>query len=120
MAFNIVALLLLMIHKTRTNMFTLTIACVLGFVGIWIERVIGMVVPGFIPTPLGEVFEYAPTMREIGVSVGIYALGALVFTILAKGGIAIELGMVGAKKPSEAVRKARDGDLGGQATSSPN
>jgi Ni/Fe-hydrogenase subunit HybB-like protein len=117
LAFNVIALLLLMVHKTRTNMVTLSIACILGFVGIWIEKGMGMVVPGFIPTPLGEVFEYAPTMRELGVSVGIYALGAFVFTVLAKGGIAIELGTVGAKKPSEAVLRAREAELGNQAPS---
>ena len=50
--------------------------------------------PGFIPTPLGEVFECTPTMRELAVSVGIWALGALEFTLLAKASIAIELGQV--------------------------
>lgn len=106
LAFNVVAVILLMVHKTRRNMITLNIACVLGFLGIWIEKGMGMVVPGFIPTPLGEVFEYAPTLRELGVSVGIYALGAFAFTILAKGGIAIELGQVGAGQRSETVKKA--------------
>jgi molybdopterin-containing oxidoreductase family membrane subunit len=79
-------------------MITLNIACVLGFIGIWIEKGMGLVVTGFIPTPLGEIFEYAPTARELGVSIGIYAMGALVFTLLAKAGIAIELGHVGAGK----------------------
>lgn len=94
LTFNITAVILLMIHKTRTNMFTLNIACVLGFTGIWIEKGMGLVVTGFIPSPLGEIFEYTPTLQELGVSAGIYALGAFVFTILAKGGIAIELGHV--------------------------
>jgi molybdopterin-containing oxidoreductase family membrane subunit len=98
LAFNLVAALLLMVHRTRTNMVTLNIACVLGFIGIWIEKGMGLVVTGFIPTPLGEIFEYAPTARELGVSIGIYAMGALVFTLLAKAGIAIELGHVGAGK----------------------
>ena len=79
-------------------MFTLNIACVLGFIGIWIEKGMGLIVTGFIPTPLGEIFEYTPTLREIGVSVGIYALGAFVFTILAKVAIEIELGRIGKYK----------------------
>jgi molybdopterin-containing oxidoreductase family membrane subunit len=95
---NLMALVLLMIHKTRNNMFTLLIACILGFVGIWIEKGMGLVVTGFIPTPLGEIFEYTPTMLELGVSVGIYALGAFVFTILAKVAIAVELGRMGKHK----------------------
>jgi len=54
----------------------------------------GMVVPGFIPTPLGEVFEYTPTAVEMGVAIGVWALGALAFTVLAKAGIAFERGEV--------------------------
>ncbi len=100
---NVTALILLMFHKTRKNMFTLNIACVLGFIGIWIEKGMGLVVTGFIPTPLGEIFEYSPTLKELGVSVGIYAMGCLVFTILAKAAIAIEMGQTGVYKKSQAV-----------------
>ena len=70
-------------------------------------------VTGFIPSPLGEIFEYSPTLKEIGVSVGIYALGAFVFTILAKGGIAIELGHIrqpavsGSDTPGQAKSQKR-------------
>ncbi len=60
----------------------------------------GLIVTGFIPTPLGEIFEYTPTMLELGVSVGIYALGAFVFTILVKVAIAVELGYMGKHKPT--------------------
>ncbi|MEZ5581736.1 MAG: hypothetical protein R3F37_02185 [Candidatus Competibacteraceae bacterium] len=34
-----------------------------GFMGIWIEKGMGLVVPGFIPTPLGEIFEYPDHQR---------------------------------------------------------
>ena len=91
---NLVAVVLLSVHRWRRATLTLNIACGLAFVGIWIEKGMGLVVPGFIPTPLGEVFEYSPTWRELGVSVGIWAIGALVFTLLAKASIAIELGRV--------------------------
>ena len=94
LALNVVAVLLLSVHRTRRWMPTLNLACALTFVGIWIEKGMGLVVPGFIPTPLGEVFEYTPTLREIIISVGIWAFGALVFTLLAKASIAIELGRV--------------------------
>ena len=95
---NIVAVLILMVHKTRNNMITLNIACLLGFVGIWIEKGLGLVVPGFIPTPLGEIYEYAPTTPELIISLGIWAMGLLVFTVLAKAGIAVALGHVGKAK----------------------
>jgi hypothetical protein len=76
-------------------------ACVLAFFGIWIEKGMGFVVPGFIPTPLGEVFEYSPTALELILSAGIWATGILVFTLLARASIAISLGEVGAG-PAEA------------------
>ncbi len=110
LVFNLIALTLLMIHKTRTNMITLNIACTLGFVGIWIEKGMGLVVTGFIPTPLGEIFEYTPTLKELGISVGIYALGAFVFTILARAGIAIQLGHVGKGMPQVVGSAAKVGE----------
>jgi molybdopterin-containing oxidoreductase family membrane subunit len=91
---NVAALTILMINPLRRRLATLNLACVLAIVGIWIEKGMGLVVPGFIPTPLGEVFEYSPSAVELAVSVGIWAFGALVFTLLAKSSIAIELGHV--------------------------
>ena len=63
---NLVAVVLLSIHRTRRAPLTLNIACGLAFAGIWIEKGMGLVVPGFIPTPLGEVFEYTPTAARAG------------------------------------------------------
>ena len=91
---NVLAVLILSIHPLRRNARLLPLACVCGFVGIWLEKGMGLVVPGFIPTPLGEVFEYTPTLLELCVAAGIWALGMLVFTLLAKASIAIESGAV--------------------------
>jgi molybdopterin-containing oxidoreductase family membrane subunit len=91
---NIVAVTILSINPLRRRRTTLNIACGLAFAGIWIEKGMGLVVPGFIPTPLGEVFEYTPTLQELLVALGIWAFGALVFTLLAKASIAIETGKV--------------------------
>ena len=81
-----------MIHPLRRKTLTLNIACVLTFIGIWIEKGMGLVIPGFIPTPLGEIFEYVPTSVELSVAAAIWAFGALIFTLLAKAVIAIEQG----------------------------
>jgi molybdopterin-containing oxidoreductase family membrane subunit len=94
LVFNLAAVVLLSFHATRRRTLTLNIACGLAFVGIWIEKGMGLVVPGFIPTPLGEVFEYTPTVRELLVAFGIWAFAAIVFTLLAKASIGIELGRV--------------------------
>ena len=65
---NLIAVVILMIHPMRQKTVLLNIACVLAFVGIWIEKGMGLVIPGFIPTPLGEIFEYTPTTVELGVA----------------------------------------------------
>ncbi len=96
---NVVAVIILMINPLRKDLRYLNVACVLAFLGIWIEKGMGLVVPGFVPTPLGEIFEYVPTVVELSVAAGIWAFGVLVFTLLAKAVIAIEQGHL--KKPSE-------------------
>ncbi len=93
-ALNLVAVTILSIHPLRRRMLTLNIACACGFLGIWLEKGMGLVIPGFIPTPLGEIFEYVPTAQEFTIAIGIWAFGFLVFTLLAKASIAIELGKV--------------------------
>jgi molybdopterin-containing oxidoreductase family membrane subunit len=92
LALNVVAVVILSVRRYRRSSTLLNLACVLAFTGIWLEKGMGTVIPGFIPTPLGEVFEYTPTAIELGVSVGIWAMCALVFTVLAKAGIALERG----------------------------
>lgn len=89
LAMNVVAVVILSIHALRRRTSTLNLACGLVFVGIWIEKGMGLVVPGYIPSPLGEVFEYTPTAIELGIAAGIWALGMLVFTLLAKASIAL-------------------------------
>ena len=91
---NLVAVVILSVHRLRQTPRLLNLACGLAFVGIWIEKGMGLVVPGFIPTPLGEVFEYSPTVTELLVSLGIWALGAMVFTVLAKATLAVQTGRV--------------------------
>lgn len=105
LAMNIAALIILMIHPLRNNMKFLTIACVLGFVGIWLEKGMGLVVPGFIPTTLGEVFEYTPTAVEIYVGMAIWAFGILVFSLLSKAAIAVETGTIRDPRLSDAEHR---------------
>ncbi len=88
--FDLTAGFLLLIPKTRYNLTTLNIACILAFVGIWIEKGMGLIIPGFIPTPIGEIWEYYPTMPEIVITLAVWALGFFVYTLLLKVAIAIE------------------------------
>ena len=90
----LVAFVMFLIPGVRTNYKLLPIACVLGFGGIWVEKGMGLIVPGFIPTPIGEVTEYYPTFIEIMMSIGLWAMGFFILTILLKGAIGILVGDV--------------------------
>jgi len=87
-----VATLIGSLHPLRRRLLTLNIACVLTIVGVWIEKGMGLVVPGFVPTPIGEIYEYAPSVGEIAIAAGIWGIGLLVFTLLAKVAVLIGRG----------------------------
>ena len=89
---NVLATVTLTFHKLRTNRFFLYPACFLLFIGVAIEKGMGLIVPGFIPSPLGEIVEYTPSWVELCVTVGIWALGLFIFTILVRVAIPIEQG----------------------------
>ena len=59
-------------------------ACAAVFVAIWIEKGMGLIVPAFVPSPLGELVEYAPTRDEVLVCLGIWAFGLLLYTIFVR------------------------------------
>jgi molybdopterin-containing oxidoreductase family membrane subunit len=54
------------------------------FISIWIEKGMGLVVTGFIPSPLDQVTEYMPTIPEISITFGVYGIGFLILSILYK------------------------------------
>ncbi|MGZ8446348.1 MAG: sulfate reduction electron transfer complex DsrMKJOP subunit DsrP [Candidatus Deferrimicrobiaceae bacterium] len=87
--FNTTAFLLFLIPQTRENHITLNIGCILIFVGVYIEKGMGLVVPGFVPDVLGEFYEYSPTGTEMLVTLGIWATGLLVYTMLLRIAIPI-------------------------------
>jgi molybdopterin-containing oxidoreductase family membrane subunit len=57
-----------------------------------VEKGMGLVVPGFVPSPLGEIVEYSPTWVEMVVTAGIWAMGLFILTVLVKVAVPIELG----------------------------
>jgi molybdopterin-containing oxidoreductase family membrane subunit len=89
---NISAFFLFLLPKTRENFTTLNMACVFVAMGIYIEKGMGLVVPGFVPDTLGEVYEYAPTNQEILITIGVWATGALIYTLLLKFALPIYTG----------------------------
>ncbi len=90
---NVLALAVLFTPLNRRLMF-LNIACVALIIGIWIEKGMGLIVPAFIPTPLGEIVEYVPTMNEILISLGIWAFGLLIYTIFVRITVPVLMGEI--------------------------
>jgi Ni/Fe-hydrogenase subunit HybB-like protein len=82
--FAFVALVLLIIPATRRKTDVLAVACVSVVIATWIDKGFGLVIGGFVPNPFDRVFEYWPTFPEIMISVGVWATGFLVLTILYK------------------------------------
>ncbi len=81
---NTVALILLYLPHKNRGIWILNLASVLLIVGIWIEKGMGLIIPAFIPTPLGEIVEYTPTLNEILVCAGIWSFGLLLYTIMVR------------------------------------
>jgi Ni/Fe-hydrogenase subunit HybB-like protein len=115
-ALNVLATLVLTIHPLRRDSRWLVPACAVLFVAIWVEKGIGLVVPGFVPSPLGEIVEYVPTAVELAVTAGIWGVGLLVLTVLVRVALPIELGIARSPRlqpPREAQvirsRLSRDG-----------
>jgi len=92
MTMNVAAFFLFLIPATRRRLSTLNLGCLMIIVGVWIEKGPGFVIPGFVPDPLGEIYVYLPNLLELMVSFGIWAVGLLVFTLLMKVAIPIEIG----------------------------
>jgi hypothetical protein len=75
---------LLVTPRARNNETLLPVICVIVFLSLWIDKGLGLIVGGFVPSPLGVVEEYAPTLPEISITLGIWALGFLMITVFYK------------------------------------
>jgi Ni/Fe-hydrogenase subunit HybB-like protein len=80
----VVSLVMLITPRVRNNTKILPVTCVIVFLSLWIDKGLGLIVGGFIPSPLGMVEEYAPTLPEISITLGIWALGFFLITIFYK------------------------------------
>ena len=97
-ALTIAATLLLLCPKVTKHPVMLTMACVFAFAGIWIEKGMGLIIPGFVPSTLHEIVEYLPSAIEWRVSAGIWAGGLIVYTLALRVAMAIFSGEVSLRK----------------------
>jgi molybdopterin-containing oxidoreductase family membrane subunit len=80
--------------SSRKRMWLIQLACIGSIIGIWIEKGMGLIVPGFVPSTLHEIVEYVPNTLEWKVTVGIWAFGLLIFTLGLKIAIAVFSGNI--------------------------
>lgn len=90
--FNLTAFVIFLLKDTRKRIPTLNLGCILVIIGVWIEKGPGFILPGFTPSPLGEIYDYMPNYLELFISLGIWALGLLIFTLFMKVAIPIQRG----------------------------
>ena len=89
---SVAAFVLFLVPATRRNVVTLNLGCVLIYAGVYIEKGMGLVIPGLTPDTLGEIYEYFPSANEVWISAGIFAVGFLLFTLMVKVATPIMLG----------------------------
>jgi molybdopterin-containing oxidoreductase family membrane subunit len=88
--FGIIAIVMLLVPVTRKREDTLAIACVLLFISLWIDKGIGLVIGGFVPNPLEEITAYSPTFNEIMITLGVWATGFFILTVLYKIALSVK------------------------------
>ncbi len=98
--FDVIAFVLFLVPATRKNFVTLNIGAVLIYFGVYIEKGIGLIIPGFTPDTLGEIYEYFPSLSEILITMGIFSIGFLIYTVMLKVAVPIILGEFNYKKIS--------------------
>ena len=86
----LIAIGLLVIPGARTNRPVLVTACIIALIGLWIDKGFVLVPAAFIPNVFGRIMEYPPSWVELTISLGIYALGALIITALYKVVISVK------------------------------
>ena len=94
MILAVAALALLIVPRTRQNEKVLAWTCGMVFLSLWIDKGLGLIVGGFVPSPLGVVTEYAPTLPEIAIALAIWAVGVLMVTVFYKITIAVRESLI--------------------------
>ncbi|MGD2124155.1 MAG: polysulfide reductase NrfD, partial [Gemmatimonadota bacterium] len=89
---NLLAFVLLVVPATRRNWITLNVGCLATYFGVYIDKGMGLIIPGLTPDSLGEIYRYLFTSTEFRVAAGVFSIGFLVFTLMLKVAVPITLG----------------------------
>ncbi len=91
----VMSLVLLIAPRYRENEKVLAVACGMVFVSLWIDKGLATVVGGFMPTPLGHVTSYVPTLPEMSITLAIWGVGFLMITVFYKITLSVREGLAG-------------------------
>jgi molybdopterin-containing oxidoreductase family membrane subunit len=111
---SVAAFVLFLIPRTRRHFVTLNLGCLLIWAGVYIEKGMGLIIPGMTPDTLGQIYEYRPSATEWGVAVGVFGVGFLVFTVLVKIAVPILVGTFRAPERADAVEPPAPAKLAAQ------
>ncbi len=89
LAFAVISFFLFIFPKTRRNVVTMNIGAVLIYVSVYIEKGIALIIPGFTPDSLGQIYKYVPSVVELRVAAGVFGIGFLLFTLMVKVSVSI-------------------------------
>lgn len=85
----VVSLFILVFPGFRRNENLLAVACASLFISLWIDKGFGLVVGGFVPNMFEGITEYWPTVPEAIITLGVWAIGFLVLTVLYKVAVSV-------------------------------
>jgi molybdopterin-containing oxidoreductase family membrane subunit len=88
--FAAVALVLLIVPAARRAEDVLAVACVCVFIACYIDKGVGLVIGGFIPNPFEHVTEYVATVPEVLITLGVWATGFFIMSLLYKVAITVK------------------------------
>jgi molybdopterin-containing oxidoreductase family membrane subunit len=88
------AFLLFLLPVTRKNPFTMNLGCLMIYGSVYIEKGIALIIPGYTPDVLGQVYQYVPSATEVRVSMGVFGVGFLIFTLMVKVAVAVLSGQL--------------------------
>ena len=84
LVFSVIAFLIFLVPATRRNLITMNLGALLIYFSVYIEKGIALIIPGYTPDTLGQIYHYVPSVTEIRVAIGVFGTGFLLYTLLVR------------------------------------
>jgi Ni/Fe-hydrogenase subunit HybB-like protein len=107
------AFLLFLLPATRKNPLTMNAGCLMIYTSVYIEKGIALIIPGYTPDTLGQIYEYVPSATEIRISMAVFGIGFLLFTLSLKVAVAALFGRQESESAAALAREATPEPLSG-------